>query len=419
MSTATVSIPLTFTQLTPLSTWQAYCALRLTTGGRESSYADMLSSSTTLKTTCCKSVAFLTAPTTLLVGDGSVSSTTTTSMSVFTYTLESAPNVAPVVITPLFFWANGSVVARSLGVTAIPPTATFTTTASSSQLTGKFYVNVATQTLSASITIRLGVSGTSSSSSGKTLYPVSIMHVTSYMSYLLFSHPALLRLVLIIIIPFLSSPSLSVGEYAGGVTIVTIVGSGQPLPAPKLLRCVHILSITLSYSLLIRHIAPFAILIIQKHTSFAPTLIHLLFNLSFANMVATSPLTLPTLPLLRTPPLSHLSRTPPFLPLSPHPLSLIHPLIPPFSCSFANTGGYFTAVFDRPTDEAGLSQTTPWLCSSLFSFVGDGYSQCIWVDAATVQGSFGAVVPSKVVTTITTTTTTSKTITEPPIPSPP
>ena len=116
---------------------------------------------------------------------GNKGSPTTTALSVFTYALESAPDTTSIIITPLFYWTNGTVLPRSLGLTATPPTATFAPTATSSQLTGKFYVNVATSTLSASIVIRLGV---------------------------------------------------SVGEYTGGMTTVTIVGSGEPLPAPILLR---------------------------------------------------------------------------------------------------------------------------------------------------------------------------------------
>ena len=65
------------------------------------------------------------------------------------------------------------------------------------------------------------------------------------------------------------------------------------------------------------------------------------------------------------------------------------------SCVFSNNGGSFTAEFDAPTDEAGTANpSASWPCNQLFKFVGAAYAQCVWIDSATVKGTFGNFVPS-------------------------
>ena len=61
------------------------------------------------------------------------------------------------------------------------------------------------------------------------------------------------------------------------------------------------------------------------------------------------------------------------------------------SAVFSASGAFFYAIFNVPTDQAGITLSA-WPCTMLFNFTGSSAATCTWINASTVTANFGTVV---------------------------
>ena len=178
------------TQLVALTSYTSYCYIEAA-GGWGVTYQTVLSTARTFDTACCKVVTFTNAPSAVFGDVTKYKSGSSVSKYVFTYAVEAAPRYTKTIrVIPRFFFANGTAIVA--GITATPSSVVFTGDMVSYQLTsnGLFYLT-ADRTIAGSILVQLVISGPGSN------------------------------------------------EFTSGTsTIVTIISSNDPLPAPILLSTV-------------------------------------------------------------------------------------------------------------------------------------------------------------------------------------
>ena len=175
--------------LNAVQSYQVFCYVQLSDGAGSSLF-DVVNSAMAFNTTCCKSVTFINAPVSVLGDVTLYNAKSPQSSYVFRIALESAPMNGNVTIIPRIRLANGQVPNQlTQAVNATPSALTFRST-TPNQLTGQFFLN-AYPFVKGSYRIDLMIQGSARS------------------------------------------------QYFGGTsTVVTVLSSSQPLPAPRLLDAV-------------------------------------------------------------------------------------------------------------------------------------------------------------------------------------
>ena len=131
------TVYVTIGPLLALHKYVTYCYVKSGTGAG-TSLAAVLATKKTLTTSCCQSVTFTNAPTSVF---GDVSSYSAGSSSyVFAYQLGAPPSQLYITVTPIIEYV-GTGTAPTIIVTVTPASTTFTSTATS--LTGSFYLSYA------------------------------------------------------------------------------------------------------------------------------------------------------------------------------------------------------------------------------------------------------------------------------------
>ena len=177
------------TGLNALQRYQIFCYVQLS-DGTGSSFFDVVNSAMAFNTTCCKAINFVNAPVSVFGDVTLYNAKSPQSSYVFRIALESAPMNGNVTIIPRIRLANGQVPNQlTQAVNATPSALTFRST-TPNQLTGQFFLN-AYPFVKGSYRIDLMIQGSARS------------------------------------------------QYFGGTsTVVTVLSSSQPLPAPRLLDAV-------------------------------------------------------------------------------------------------------------------------------------------------------------------------------------
>eukprot|EP01038_Epipyxis_sp_PR26KG_P005612 gene5612-7752_t len=148
------NIDVTISSLTALTEYNLYCYVQ-TTEGYASSLATVLKTKFTTTTTCCKSIDWENAPSSLY-GDVSKYSSSQSSSYIFSYSLSAGP-ISTVTITPIITYrSNGSTVSSSI----IKPSPSSSTFLSTSTVLTKSFILIASGSLSGDFKIKLNATGT-------------------------------------------------------------------------------------------------------------------------------------------------------------------------------------------------------------------------------------------------------------------
>ena len=155
--TSKKTVSMVISGLLAMKTYQAYCYVQIS-DGQGSSIASVLDTQTPFSTQCCQGIAFTNAPATVYGDVALYFSKDTPSVYVFSYTLDSPPSSGSIIISPIITALNLSTPNHT--VFATPSSTTFLSTASSTQLTGYFFL-ASRANLTGAYSITLGLSGPS------------------------------------------------------------------------------------------------------------------------------------------------------------------------------------------------------------------------------------------------------------------
>ena len=176
----------TVTGLIPLTSYVAYCYVR-TTQGYESTLSDALSTKVSLTTSCCKTVGFTNAPTSIYSDSSKYTASTSKNTYSFSLSLDYAPSVSLSVSPVLTYVTSG----KSVPATWLrSSTSSISFTSSSQSLTSSFILVAANKTVSGTYSLSLSLSGDSAAE-----YNTSSVTVKMLSSYDMPATPTLKTLV--------------------------------------------------------------------------------------------------------------------------------------------------------------------------------------------------------------------------------